>query len=163
MSNGDNQRTPARLRRADAQRRTAEAWRLRTEVGLGWDAIAERVGYANGPNAVRAVRRWRNSLPALDVSRMRDEAIARGEWLIRKAAEDVEQDKPGAVTHMVRAEGRLASLIGLDAPKRTVATTYEETGHCGVRLAGGHRRQSATVGTGQRPAVDGIRRAHRKR
>ncbi len=57
---------------------------------------------------------------------MRDEAIARGEWLIRKAAEDVEQDKPGAVTHMVRAEGRLASLIGLDAPKRTVATTYEE-------------------------------------
>lgn len=126
MSDSDKQRTGVRLRRADTARRTAEAWRLRVEQGLGWDEIAEQVGYANGPNALRAVRRWRDSLPALDVARMRDEAIARGEWLVRKAAEDVEEDKPGCITAMVRAEGRLASLVGLDAPKRSVAETYEE-------------------------------------
>lgn len=125
MSYGDNQLTEVRLTRGDAARRTAEAWRLRTEQGLPWDEIAERVGYANGPNALRAVRRWRQSLPALDVARMRDEAIGRAEWLVRKAAEDVEQDRPGAVTAMVRVEGRLASLVGLDAPRRSVTETHE--------------------------------------
>jgi hypothetical protein len=127
VSEEDTQRTPPfRLSRADAHRRTAEAWRLRTEQGLAWDEIAERVGYANGQNAMRACRRWRQGLPSLDVERMRDEAIGRAEWLVRKAAEDVEQDRPGCVTAMVRAEGRLAALCGLDAPRRTVSETYEE-------------------------------------
>lgn len=126
MSDEDSQGTAVRLRRADTARRTAEAWRLRTEQGLPWDEIAERVGYANGPNALRAVRRWRDSLPALDVARMRDEAVGRAEWLLRRAIEDVEQDRPGSVTAMVRAEGRLAALVGLDAPKRTVTETYTE-------------------------------------
>ena len=121
----DIQRTPVRVRRADTARRTANAWRLRAEQGLGWDAIAERVGYANGQNAMRAVRRWRDSLPALDVARMRDEAIARGEWLLRHAAEDVVENRPGAITAMVRAEQRLAQLVGLDAPQR-VDTSHTE-------------------------------------
>lgn len=121
----DSQRTGSRLTRADAQRRTAEAWRLRTELGLTWDAVAQRVGFANGENALRAVRRWRQSLPTLDVERMRDEAIARAEWLLRKAAEDVDQDRPGAVVAMVRAEGRLAALIGLDAPRRSITESHE--------------------------------------
>lgn len=64
-----------------------------------------------------AVRHWRESLPPLDVERMRDEAIGRAEWLLRKAAEDVEQDKPGSVTAMVRAEGRLAALVGMRPPR----------------------------------------------
>jgi AraC-like DNA-binding protein len=93
---------------------------------LTWDEIAQRVGYANGENAIRAVRRWRRSLPALDVERMRDEAIARGEWLLRKAAEDVEEDRPGGVTAMVRAEGRLAALVGLDAPRRSITESHEQ-------------------------------------
>lgn len=46
--------------------------------------------------------------------------------LIRHAAEDVAARRPGAVTAQVRAQGRLAALCGLDAPKRTVSETYEE-------------------------------------
>ena len=42
--------------------------------------------------------------------------ISRGEWLIRKAAEDVEQDKPGCITAMVRAEHRLGELLGSTPP-----------------------------------------------
>jgi hypothetical protein len=118
--------TPQRLKRADTANRVREAWRLRTESALSWDEIASRVGYANGPNALRAVRHWRQRLPEVDVRAMRDEAVERALWLIRKAAEDVEQDKPGCVTAMVRAEGRLAALAGLDAPRRTVSETYEE-------------------------------------
>ena len=125
MSDTEYQRTPVRLTRGDAARRTAEAWRLRTESALSWREIAERVGYSSAANVQRAVRRWRQSLPALDVARMRDEAIARGEWLVRKAAEDVEQDRPGCVTAMVRAEGRIAQFCGLDAPSRQeVVTTH---------------------------------------
>lgn len=111
---------PARLRRADAAARVSEAWRLRVEVGLTWAEIASAVGYANPHNAMRAVRSWRGSLPPLDVERLRDEAVARAEWLVRKAIEDVEQDRPGCVTAMVRAEARLASLLGLDAPSEIV-------------------------------------------
>lgn len=118
----DRQWTGIRLSRADAARRTAEAWRLRTECGLSWLEIAERVGYANAENAMRAVRRWRGTLPRVDVERMRDEAIARAEWLLARAAEDVTERRPGAVTAMVRAEQRLASLVGLDAPVRIDTT-----------------------------------------
>lgn len=39
MSDGDNQLTMLRLTRGDAARRTAEAWRLRTEQGLPWPGL----------------------------------------------------------------------------------------------------------------------------
>ena len=112
---------------ADAARRTAEAWRLRTEPGLTWNEIAERAGYSSGAERnASCASGGATACPRSTWQRIHDEAIGRAEWLVRMAAEDVEQDLPAAVTAMVRAEGRLASLCGLDAPKRTVSETYEE-------------------------------------
>ena len=103
--------------KADAVRRAKQGWELRAS-GATWDEIAEKLGYASAATACRSVRRFTKGLPAIDVEEMRRSAIERGLWLIRQAANDVTEGRPGAVTHMVRAEGRLAALCGLDQPRR---------------------------------------------
>ena len=99
-------------------------WELRVQ-GWDWPTIAERCGYSSKSAALRSVRRLRQSLPEVDVDELRQAAVARALALVRQAAEDVEARRPGGVTAQVRAEGRLASLCGLDAPRHTVTESYE--------------------------------------
>lgn len=113
----ERQVTKRKYTRADATQRAQRAWDLRTQ-GNTWDDIAQQVGYSNGANAAKAVRRWRDALPGIDLDEQRDMALGRALWLLREAAQDVQERRPGAVTAMVRVEQRLASLLGLDSPQR---------------------------------------------
>ncbi len=112
----------SRARSGDRIRRVQQAFDLRVQ-GYDWTTIAERCGYASKHTAHTAVSRLRQGIPQPDLEEMRNRAAL---VLIRHAAEDVAARRPGAVTAQVRAEGRLAALCGLDAPKRTVSETYEE-------------------------------------
>jgi hypothetical protein len=103
--------------RADAARRAMHAWQLRVS-GLPWDEVATQAGFSNAPNALRAVRNWAGRLPQLTHTELREVARERAEWLWRKAAEDVEDRRPGAVRAAVATLQRQAALDGLDAAHR---------------------------------------------
>ncbi|MFD4957538.1 hypothetical protein [Microbacterium sp. NPDC058389] len=106
-------------------RKAVEAWTMRV-AGFTWEEISQRVGYANRHNTIRAVRDYFGELPQIDREELRGIARARGEWLWRHAAEDVEKRRPGAVRAAVAALQRQAALDGLDVPQAHVLVTPTE-------------------------------------
>lgn len=97
--------------------RVADAWSMRVR-GATWDEIAAALGYANGPNALRAVRNFAGSLPQPEMPELRSLWRERLEFLWPIAARDVEAGKPGAMRAAVAVAQRAAQLDGLDAPQR---------------------------------------------
>ena len=108
--------------RADAVARASRAWTLRAE-GMTWEQVAQECGYNSASTACSSVRRWRESLPEVDLTRARDEAIERGERLWAEAWKDVVDRKPGAVTSAVRVLHRQSELLGTDRPTELVLHT----------------------------------------
>ena len=103
--------------RADAAKRADMAFEARV-AGATWDEAAEIAGFANGPNACRAVANVFGSLPTPDREELRAVARARGEAVWRQALRDVEERRPGAVTAAVRVLDLMVRLDGLSAPDR---------------------------------------------
>ncbi|MGN7977476.1 hypothetical protein ACTJJ4_07880 [Microbacterium sp. 22195] len=102
---------------AKAMQRVADAWAMRVR-GATWDEVAEAVGYANGPNALRAVRNFVGGLPELQTSELRSLWRERMEFLWPIAVEDAKSGKPGAMRAAVAVAQRAAQLDGLDQPQR---------------------------------------------
>lgn len=102
---------------AKAMQRVADAWAMRVR-GATWDEVASAVGYANGPNALRAVRNFAGKLPELEASELRSLWRERMEFLWPVAVRDVEGGKPGAMRAAVAVAQRAAQLDGLDQPQR---------------------------------------------
>lgn len=107
-------RTPA-WTRAIAAQRAQQGWMLRVG-GASWDTVASECGYASATTACRAVGRFCDGLPKIDIDRMRAVAVQRGEDLWREVWQDVLDRKPGATTSAVRVLTRQAALLGLDQP-----------------------------------------------
>lgn len=97
--------------------RVADAWAMRVR-GATWDEVAAAVGYANGPNVLRAVRNFVGKLPEPSMSESRSLWRERLEFLWTVAARDVETGKPGAMRAAVAVAQRAAQLDGLDQPQR---------------------------------------------
>ncbi|WP_341942336.1 hypothetical protein [Microbacterium sp. LWH10-1.2] len=97
--------------------RVADAWALRVR-GSTWDEIAAAVGYANGPNALRAVRNYVGRLPEPSMPELRSLWRERLEFLWPVAVRDAESGKPGAMRAAVAVAQRAAQLDGLDQPQR---------------------------------------------
>lgn len=112
-------------RSALSSRRAADAWSLRV-AGLSWHDVAQEAGYANAPNAVRAVRSYAGSLPAPVHDELRAMMRARSEAIWQQAFADVLQQRPGAVRAAVAVLQRQAQLDGLDAPTRVEITPTEQ-------------------------------------
>lgn len=93
--------------------------------GAGWDEIARALGYANAPNAVRAVRNYVGRLPEPQAPELRSLWRERLEHLWPVAVRDVEAGKPGATRAAVAIAQRAAQLDGLDAPTRIEYTPTE--------------------------------------
>lgn len=111
---------------AKALQRVVDAWAMRIR-GATWDEIAQALGYANGPNALRAVRNFAGRLPEPSVPELRSLWRERLEFLWPLAARDVEDGKPGAVRAAVAVADRASRLDGLDAPTRVeVSATVQE-------------------------------------
>lgn len=104
-------------RNAKAMQRVSDAWAMRIR-GATWDEIAADVGYANAPNAVRAVRNFAGTLPEPSNPELRSLWRERLEYLWPLAARDVEAARPGAIRAAVAIADRAAKLDGLDAPSR---------------------------------------------
>lgn len=115
MSN-DKQMT-TRKPNAKSMQRVADAWALRVR-GSTWDEIAAAVGYANGPNALRAVRNYVGRLPEPSMPELRSLWRERLEFLWPVAVRDAESGKPGAMRAAVAVAQRAAQLDGLDQPQR---------------------------------------------
>ncbi|MRG58287.1 hypothetical protein GE115_00125 [Agromyces sp. CFH 90414] len=103
--------------RADHGDRAGRAWRMRV-AGATWDEIAAAVGYANGANAFRAVKRFFNRVPEPDRELVRSTWRERHETLWRISLEDAAKRRPGAVRAAVALARSAAQLDGLDAPSR---------------------------------------------
>ncbi|WZO56837.1 hypothetical protein MRBLWH10_001670 [Microbacterium sp. LWH10-1.2] len=86
--------------------------------GSTWDEIAAAVGYANGPNALRAVRNYVGRLPEPSMPELRSLWRERLEFLWPVAVRDAESGKPGAMRAAVAVAQRAAQLDGLDQPQR---------------------------------------------
>lgn len=86
---------------------------------LGW------LGYSTAQNAYRAVLRRRGQLPVSESEDLRDVWRTRLESLWRQAALDVQDRRPGAVTHAVRVASTAMQLDGLAAPTRVAVSSAE--------------------------------------
>lgn len=106
---------------AKAMQRVADAWAMRIR-GATWDEVAAAVGYANGPNALRAVRNYVGTLPEPTMPELRSLWRERLEFLWPLAVRDVENGKPGATRAAVAVAQRAAQLDGLDQPQRVELT-----------------------------------------
>lgn len=106
---------------AKAMQRVADAWATRL-WGATWDEVATAVGYANGPNALRAVRNYVGTLPEPTTPELRSLWRERLEFLWPLAVRDVENGKPGATRAAVAFAQRAAQLDGLDQPQRVELT-----------------------------------------
>jgi hypothetical protein len=102
---------------AKAMQRVADAWAMRVR-GATWDEIATALGYANAPNALRAVRNYVGTLPQPETTELRSMWRERLETLWPIALEDAKASKPGAMRAAVAVAQRAAQLDGLDQPTR---------------------------------------------
>jgi len=114
--------TPRPTARADAAQRAAAAWNARV-LGASWEQAAEIAGFANAPNAHRAVTRAYGQVPEPERSELRRIWRERLEVLWRQSVRDVTDQRAGAVTAGVRVAGAAASLDGLDEPTRIDLST----------------------------------------
>lgn len=121
MSTDKQMTTRARHPNAKATQRVADAWAMRIR-GATWDEVATAVGYANGPNALRAVRNYVGTLPEPTMPELRSLWRERLEFLWPLAVRDVENGKPGATRAAVAVAQRAAQLDGLDQPQRVELT-----------------------------------------
>lgn len=118
----DKQMTRRPSHNAPAMQKVADAWAMRIR-GAAWEDIAAAVGYANGPNALRAVRNYVGTLPEPTLPELRSLWRERLEFLWPVAARDVEDGKPGAMRAAVAVAQRAAQLDGLDQPQRVEFST----------------------------------------
>lgn len=118
---------PVKRVRADALERAEKAWNVRV-MGGSWQQAAEIAGYADGSNALRAVRAVYGTLPTLERDEARRLWRDRLEVYYRQALKDLHNGVPGAITAAVRIAERAARLDGLDAPSRIslIDPTQEE-------------------------------------
>lgn len=127
-------------RNAKALQRVSDAWAMRIR-GATWDEVAAAVGYANAPNAVRAVRNFVGTLPEPSMPELRSLWRERLEYLWPLAARDVEEGRPGAVRAAVAIADRAAKLDGLDAPTRVeVAASVQELQQIAAELIAQERQ-----------------------
>lgn len=107
--------------RADALARASTAWEARVRGGT-WAQAAETAGYANAPNAMRAVRSVFGSLPPIEKDEARRLWRDRLELLFGLGLVDAEEQRPGAVTALVRVAEAASRLDGLAEPQRLSIT-----------------------------------------
>ena len=128
MLSGAEPPEPVMKRRADAMRRADHAWRARV-AGATWQDAATIAGYANGENAIRAVRQVYGTLPAIERAELRQLWRDRLELAWRQSARDVAEQRLGAITAAVRVASAACALDGLNEPARVdvlaVTTTLE--------------------------------------
>lgn len=114
MARGQTRTNQKRLAALERQRQAVE---LRTR-GLGFRAIADRLGYQDASGAYRAVRAAMRAairepaeeLIALELARLDD--LLAGLW------EEARAGHVGKVDRVLRIMERRAALLGLDEPKR---------------------------------------------
>lgn len=117
MGNDNQMTTQPPRHNAKSMQRVADAWSMRVR-GATWDEIASTLGYANGPNALRAVRNLAGTLPEPQMPELRSLWRERLEFLWPIAVRDVEAGKPGGMRSAVAVAQRAAQLDGLDQPQR---------------------------------------------
>lgn len=113
----DDKRMTKRHVNAKAMQRVADAWAMRVR-GATWHEIATALGYANGPNALRAVKNYVGTLPQPETTELRSMWRERLETLWPIALADAKASKPGAMRAAVAVAQRAAQLDGLDQPTR---------------------------------------------
>ncbi|MCR1784110.1 hypothetical protein KVF89_16340 [Nocardioides carbamazepini] len=118
---------PSRRVRADALERAEQAWRMRT-AGLSWSEVATRLGYSDRSNVIRLVREVFEELPEPDRTELRSLWRDRLERVWRQGMIDAHQQRPGAITALVRIAEAAMRLDGLNAPAEVVvhAPTEQE-------------------------------------
>lgn len=105
--------------------REREAIGLRA-AGLSYDAIAEKVGYANRSLAYKAVirvlDRWRVETRE-DACVVRDLEVERLDSLLAGVWQRAAQGEPAAIDRVLKIMDRRARLLGLDAPAQHDVTS----------------------------------------
>jgi hypothetical protein len=115
----------ALVRRAESERRADTAWSVRVAGGT-WADAARLAGFSSAQNAYRAVLRRRGQLPVSERGDLRDIWRIRLESFWRQAALDVQDRRPGAITHAVRLASAAMQLDGLAAPTKVDISTESE-------------------------------------
>jgi hypothetical protein len=130
---------------------------------MSWSDITAEVGYANGPNAVRAVKAYSGMLPTPTCDELRQLMRARSELVLQQAFPDVLGQRPGVVRAAVAVMQWQTQLDGLDARQRATVDFDSPDVHsqlgpirasCGVRRAGRCR----TCGSSDSHARAGVKR-----
>ena len=112
--------------RSDVQAldRERQAIELR-KAGASYDQIARQIGYANKGAAYKAVSRALKATMAtmsLDADAYRQLAADRLDAMLLGVWQAATRGDPQAISAVLRIEERRASMLGLDAPKRTEVT-----------------------------------------
>jgi hypothetical protein len=129
---------------AAAQAKAQQAWTLRV-AGMPWGRIAEVVGFADDAGAIRAVRRFSGTLPAVEREASRALWRERIELLWVQARQDVDEQRPGAIRAATALAQRAAQLDALDVPPVSVVVspTASEFESVVQRLVEAHGVRSA--------------------
>lgn len=102
----------------------AQALELR-KAGASYDQIARQLGYTNKGAAHKAVTRALKATLAtmtLDADEYRQLAAERLDAMLLGVWQAATRGDPQAISAVLRIEERRASMLGLDAPKRTEVT-----------------------------------------
>lgn len=100
-----------------AYERQKEALSLRL-VGLSYDAIAERLGFANRSGAFRAVQAALKKTLQEPADELRTLELERLDSMLLPMMAQAKKGNQGAVDRVLRIMERRAKLLGLDAPTK---------------------------------------------
>jgi len=104
-----------------AYERQKEALSLRL-VGLSYDAIAERLGFANRSGAFRAVQAALKKTLQEPADELRTLELERLDSMLLPMMAQAKKGNQGAVDRVLRIMERRAKLLGLDAPTKQEIT-----------------------------------------
>jgi Ni,Fe-hydrogenase III large subunit len=104
-----------------AYERQKEALSLRL-VGLSYDAIAERLGFANRSGSFRAVQAALKKTLQEPADELRTLELERLDSMLLPLMAQAKKGNQGAVDRVLRIMERRAKLLGLDAPTKQEVT-----------------------------------------
>ncbi len=107
---GKNQQGPTDYNLAQ---RETQVMQLRLQ-GLGFDAIAQQVGYTNASGAWKAWKRVLSRMPVVETKHEREESRMRLDAAVAAIWKRVQQGDLWAIDRLIALEKRRAELMGLD-------------------------------------------------